>query len=132
MSQLSRFVVSNGRTQNVDRGKLGRTVLIASMSDASQSTASQIKAVNVVIKGTVQGVFYRKWTVDAARKLGLNGWVRNCRDGSVEAVFAGPPSAVDSMIQQCHSGPSSARVSSVDVSQWDNEVPQGFEKKPTW
>lgn len=88
--------------------------------------------VNVVIKGTVQGVFYRKWTVSTAQKLGLNGWVRNCRDGSVEAVFQGPSGAVDTMVQQCGSGPSAARVWSVDVSQWDNEVPQGFEQKPTW
>ena len=88
--------------------------------------------VNVVIKGTVQGVFYRKWTVSTAQKLGLNGWVRNLRDGSVEAVFSGPASAVDTMVQQCHSGPSAARVWSVDVSKWDNEVPPGFEQKPTW
>lgn len=88
--------------------------------------------VNVVIKGTVQGVFYRKWTVDAAQKLGLNGWVRNCRDGSVEAVFSGPSSTVDTMVQLCHSGPSAARVWSVNVSKWENEVAQGFEQKPTW
>jgi len=87
--------------------------------------------VNVVIKGTVQGVFYRKWTVGAAQKLGLNGWVRNLQDGSVEAVFSGPSSAVDDIIQQCHSGPSKAKVSSVDVSKWDHEVPHGFEKRKT-
>jgi acylphosphatase len=88
--------------------------------------------VNVVIKGAVQGVFYRKWTVSTAQKLGLHGWVRNCRDGSVEAVFSGPSSVVDTMVQQCSSGPSAARVWSVDVSKWDNEVPGGFEQRPTW
>lgn len=85
--------------------------------------------VNVIVKGTVQGVFFRKWTVEAATKLGLNGWVRNLADGSVEAVISGPSGAVDNMIQQCHSGPSSAQVTSVEVSKWDSEVPRGFEKR---
>ena len=84
--------------------------------------------VNVIIKGTVQDVFYRKWTVEAAQKLGLQGWVRNLQDGSVEAVFSGPSSAVDNMIEQCHSGPSAAKVTSVDVSKWSTEVPEGFEQ----
>ncbi|KAG0563644.1 hypothetical protein KC19_8G048100 [Ceratodon purpureus] len=135
--QFARVIVPNfdsrGRVQ-LRRFTRGR-VLTASMSDGAQSvpaSGSGSKAVNVLIKGTVQGVFYRKWTVSTAQKLGLNGWVRNCRDGSVEAVFQGPSSAVDTMVQQCGSGPSAARVWSVDVSQWDNEVPQGFEQKPTW
>lgn len=102
-------------------------VLTASMAD--HSAASDSKSVNALIKGTVQGVFYRKWTISAAQKLGLNGWVRNLKDGSVEAVFSGPSNAVDDMIQQCHSGPSNAKVTSVDVSKWDHEVPQGFEKR---
>lgn len=85
--------------------------------------------VNVIVKGTVQGVLFRKWTVEAATKLGLNGWVRNLADGSVEAVISGPSEAVDNMIQQCHSGPSTAQVTSVEVSKWDNHVPQGFEKR---
>ncbi|KAG0556795.1 hypothetical protein M758_11G077000 [Ceratodon purpureus] len=90
---------------------------------------SDSKSVNVIVKGTVQGVFFRKWTVEAAQKLNLQGWVRNLEDGSVEAVFSGPTSAVDNMIEQCHSGPSAAKVSSVDVSNWNNEIPQGFEKR---
>lgn len=85
----------------------------------------------MIIKGKVQGVFYRNWTVENAKKLNLNGWVRNCRDGTVEAVFSGTSSAVDDMVLKCHSGPSSARVSGVNISKWDNEVPQGFEQKPT-
>jgi len=92
-------------------------------SESVQSAGSESKAVNVIIKGKVQGVFYRNWTVENAKKLNLNGWVRNCRDGTVEAVFSGTSSAVDDMVQKCHSGPSSARVSGVNISKWDNEVP---------
>jgi acylphosphatase len=97
-------------------------------SESVQSTGSESKAVNVIIKGKVQGVHYRNWTIANAKKLNLNGWVRNCRDGTVEAVFSGISSAVDDMVQKCHSGPPAARVSGVNISKWDNEVPRGFEQ----
>jgi acylphosphatase len=58
----------------------------------------------------VQGVGYRYFVEHEARSRGLEGWVRNRRDGSVEAVFAGPPAAVTAMIAACRRGPSSARV----------------------
>lgn len=67
----------------------------------------------VTITGRVQGVGYRAWTIDEARSLELSGWVRNRRDGSVEAVFSGPTDVVDRMIVRCRAGPSMARV--VDV-----------------
>jgi acylphosphatase len=88
-----------------------------------------IVQVNVVVRGVVQDVFCRKWTVESAQTLGLKGWVRNAEDGSVEAVFSGPSGTVDNMIQQCHSGPSAAKVSSVEASKWEKEVPQGFEQR---
>ena len=66
--------------------------------------------VRVHIKGRVQGVWYRGWTVDQARRLGLSGWVRNRRDGSVEAVFSGPEQAVRAAIELCRQGPPAARV----------------------
>jgi acylphosphatase len=69
----------------------------------------------VVVRGRVQGVGYRAWTEDTAILNGLDGWVRNRRDGAVEAVFAGSPEAVDSMIEACRRGPDSARVDAVDV-----------------
>ena len=69
----------------------------------------------VVVRGRVQGVGYRAWTEDTAILNGLDGWVRNRRDGAVEAVFAGPPEAVDGMIEACRRGPDSARVDAVDV-----------------
>ena len=69
----------------------------------------------VVVRGRVQGVGYRAWTEDTAILNGLDGWVRNRRDGSVEAVFAGPAEAVDAMVDACRRGPDSARVDAVDV-----------------
>jgi acylphosphatase len=67
------------------------------------------------IRGRVQGVGYRAWTEDKAILLGLDGWVRNRRDGSVEAVFAGPADIVEQMIAECRRGPITSRVDAVDV-----------------
>jgi acylphosphatase len=68
---------------------------------------------HVTIRGRVQGVGYRYWFEQQARARGLEGWVRNRRDGSVEAVLAGPAEAVAELIAQCRRGPSSARVDAV-------------------
>ncbi len=64
----------------------------------------------VTIRGRVQGVGYRAWIEYQATSSGLEGWVRNRRDGSVEAVFAGPAGAVADMVALCRHGPPSARV----------------------
>ncbi len=74
----------------------------------------QIQA-HVFISGMVQGVGYRWNTQRQANKLGLTGWVRNLRDGRVEAVFEGEESTVRDMVQWCHTGAPSARVDDVDV-----------------
>jgi len=65
---------------------------------------------HVTLSGRVQGVGYRAFVDHAARSHDLEGWVRNRRDGSVEAVFAGPAEAVTAVIATCRRGPSSARV----------------------
>lgn len=65
---------------------------------------------HVTIRGRVQGVGYRAWVEDEATARDLEGWVRNRRDGSVEAVFAGPTGVVTGMVAACRRGPSSARV----------------------
>ena len=69
--------------------------------------------VQVVIRGRVQGVGYRAWVEYQAQTIGLEGWVRNRRDGSVEAVFAGPTDVVGNMVALCWQGPSTARVDNV-------------------
>lgn len=68
---------------------------------------------HVTIRGRVQGVGYRAFIDHKARTLDLEGWVRNRRDGSVEALFAGPPEVVTTMIAACARGPSLARVDAV-------------------
>jgi acylphosphatase len=68
----------------------------------------------VVIHGWVQGVGFRAWTEYTALERGLQGWVRNCRDGAVEALFVGPPDAVAAMIAACRQGPRGSRVERID------------------
>jgi acylphosphatase len=67
----------------------------------------------VTIRGRVQGVGYRAWIEHQARAHGLEGWVRNTKGGSVEALFSGPQDAVADMVASCRRGPSSARVDAV-------------------
>src|SRR5258708_24078432 len=66
-----------------------------------------------MIRGRVRGVGYRAWVDHVATTRHLEGWVRNRRDGSVEALFAGPEEVVSAMIESCRRGPSSARVEAV-------------------
>ena len=68
----------------------------------------------VLIRGRVQGVGFRAWAEITALELGIEGWVRNRRDGSVEAVLAGSEEAVLTMVESCHDGPPGAKVSAVD------------------
>jgi acylphosphatase len=73
----------------------------------------------VIIEGRVQGVFFRHHTRETALRVGVRGWVRNRRDGCVEAVFEGDRERVDQIIQWCHRGPSEARVTRVHLS-WED------------
>ena len=89
------------------------------------------RSVRVLIEGRVQGVGFRYWTERVARELGLDGWVRNRRDGSVEAVFAGPADDVSEMLDRCRDGPASAVVTTVRIVEQDADAPAGFEVLPT-
>ena len=73
------------------------------------------RTVHVLVHGQVQGVGFRAWVEHQAELRGLGGWVRNRRDGTVEAVFTGPSDAVEAMLATCHDGPSSARVDRVET-----------------
>jgi acylphosphatase len=94
-------------------------------------TASSDKCVITRIHGRVQGVWYRAWTVENAVRRDLRGWVRNCEDGSVEALFCGPASAVDEMIEACRRGPRSARVERIDQMPAEPVREPGFHQLPT-
>ncbi len=79
----------------------------------------------------MQGVGYRMFVERAAGALGLDGWVRNRRDGGVEAVVSGSSDAVDELIARCRAGPSASRVDRVEVLPEDEIVSPGFTVRPT-
>ena len=85
----------------------------------------------VVVRGRVQGVGFRYAMVAAAQARGVTGWVRNRRDGSVEALVQGDAEAVESVIAWCRRGPPAAQVSGVDVAEADVEAHAEFGARPT-
>ncbi len=90
-----------------------------------------MKTVLVRVTGRVQGVWFRGWTEDQATARGLKGWVRNRRDGSVEALFSGPDATVNDMIEACRRGPSAARVDALTQREADPPAEPGFHQLPT-
>lgn len=80
--------------------------------------------VHLFVSGRVQGVGYRASIWDVAQLLKLNGWVRNLRDGRVEAVFEGSKASVEEMIRWCHQGPPTAGVQKVEL---EHESPEGLQ-----
>jgi acylphosphatase len=89
------------------------------------------RAVRVRITGRVQGVWFRAWTREQATARGLDGWVRNRADGTVEALFAGPGEAVDDMLAACRKGPPAAKVTGVTTEPAQDVVAKGFRLMPT-
>lgn len=81
----------------------------------------------VVVRGRVQGVFFRDTVRRRAREEGVAGWIRNRSDGSVEAVFEGDAGAVTRLVDLCRSGPPGARVEEVEVF---DETPEGLDGFP--
>lgn len=83
-----------------------------------------------MISGRVQGVWFRAWTEKQAKSRGLSGWVRNCRDGCVEAVFSGSEAAVSSILEAVKTGPRLARVDNIETETCDPPE-EGFATLPT-
>lgn len=90
-----------------------------------------LAARRVRIEGRVQGVWFRAWTAEQARLRGLKGWIRNRRDGSVEALFAGPEAVVEDMLRACREGPPAAAVSAVTAAPAEAPDGDGFLLLPT-
>lgn len=88
-------------------------------------------AVRLRIRGRVQGVWFRAWTVQTAKAAGLRGWVRNRADGSVETLLIGPAAAVESVVARCHDGPTRAQVTAVERAAEADDGSIGFEQRPT-
>lgn len=84
-----------------------------------------------VVRGRVQGVGFRWWMVEQAQGLGLDGWVRNRRDGTVEAVLGGPADAVAEMLRRCAIGPPAAVVRAVEAVDEPGPIAPGFRQLPT-
>lgn len=85
----------------------------------------------LLIKGKVQGVFYRGWSERNARELGLDGWVRNLRTGEVELLASGPVEALDELVRRCWSGPHAAQVADIEISESEQPVESVFAQRPT-
>lgn len=89
-------------------------------------------ALKLRIHGAVQGVGYRNWMIRAARRQGIDGWVRNRVDNTVEALVIGEESKIRDLIKQCYAGPPSAGVSRIEETPAEGVAPRGvFERKPT-
>ncbi len=95
------------------------------------TTGPGTKAVRVRIQGRVQGVWFRGWMAREAAARGLGGWVRNRFDGTVEALFAGPPAAVDDMVEACRTGPPAALVTDVTTYPAEDPGEAGFHFLPS-
>jgi len=85
----------------------------------------------VRIRGRVQGVGFRDWMQREATQLGVHGWVRNRRDGSVEALVSGDPAAVGALLAACRAGPPLARVESILEDFAEPPAEPGFHRAPT-
>jgi acylphosphatase len=83
------------------------------------------------IRGLVQGVGFRWSMLQEARRLGIHGWVRNRRDGSVEAVVAGPVLALAALVAWAKRGPPGSSVDGVEESPEAGPVEPGFQQRPT-
>jgi acylphosphatase len=90
-----------------------------------------VKSVRVRVTGRVQGVWFRGWAAEMARVRGLKGWVRNRRDGSVEALFSGPGDAVAAMVEDCRRGPPAARIDALVQEEAEPPAGAGFHQLPT-
>lgn len=87
--------------------------------DYGANAARTERIVRAIVSGRVQGVGYRAWTQAEAEARGVGGWVRNRRNGDVEALFAGPAAAVDELCERLRRGPPAARVARVELTQGD-------------
>ncbi|HEV7997032.1 MAG TPA: acylphosphatase [Stellaceae bacterium] len=89
-----------------------------------------MKTVRLRVSGRVQGVGYRAWAIEAAKSLGLRGWVRNRSDGSVELLATGPTESVAAMVEACWYGPPAARVDRVELVEAPDDDSAGFAARP--
>ena len=100
------------------------------MPETNENT-TKVLALKVEISGRVQGVFFRACTRKEATDLDVAGWIRNCRDGRVEAHFQGAPASVEAMVRWCHKGSPQAHVIDVVTQVCDAEALSEFSIRDT-
>ena len=88
-------------------------------------------ALRLKIEGVVQAVGYRNFAMTEAKRLNLDGWVRNRFDGTVEVLVSGPDAAVETFVGLCMRGPSSARVANVEIHKAELPAEKGFRRRPS-
>jgi acylphosphatase len=94
------------------------------MSDDDDLTSLLLR-----IEGFVQSVGYRHFAISEARRLALDGWVRNCADGTVEVLISGPTKAVETFVGQCMRGPPGSRVNNVELHRAEPPEEKGFHRQ---
>jgi acylphosphatase len=84
-----------------------------------------------MIRGRVHGVGYRMWVMETGRALGLDGWARNHRDGTVEILAMGEAGTIDRLVEACRAGPPAARVTSLEQLDGEDDGTVGFHIRHT-
>ena len=95
------------------------------------SQEDDITSLRLKIEGFVQAVGFRQFAIAEARKLNLDGWVRNSFDGSVEALVSGPTKSVETFVGLCMRGPAGSRVTNVDLHKAEPPEAKGFNRAPS-
>jgi acylphosphatase len=90
------------------------------------SQISKMRKVHIIIKGRVQGVFFRATAREVANELGIDGWVKNTIEGHVEILAAGEEEKLEKFIQWCRRGPSKAKVEEIKIEETDLSAAKGF------
>lgn len=93
--------------------------------------SEEITTLRLRIEGQVQAVGYRNFVIAEARKLELDGWVRNRSDGTVEVLCSGTTKAVEGLVAQCMRGPAGSRVGNVELHRADPPAEKGFNRRPS-
>lgn len=92
---------------------------------------TEITSLRLRIEGSVQAVGYRNFMIEEARKLGVDGWVRNRSDGSVEALVSGGTKAVEALVAACAQGPEGSRIKHIDMQSVAAPSEKGFARRPS-
>ncbi|HSM94610.1 MAG TPA: acylphosphatase [Rhizomicrobium sp.] len=96
------------------------------MADETETSTFRVR-----VEGFVQAVGYRNFTIDQARKHGIDGWVRNRANGDVEMLVHGEENAVNAFITACTRGPEGSRVASIDLEKAEPPAEKGFHRRPS-